>query len=193
MGMFDNISVTGSLPTNQDMKDLELDINNHSWQTKDLSNVLSQYYIQGGRLFEQRYKVEKWIEGDKNSKSFIDRFGHLEREEPYLEPVYHHGEIYFYDMINDVKDKWDCWIEYKAVFTNGGLDRYELVEFKKTSNEERKQRDKEFKDNIERNAKLWYNKYLFHTKAYRFFSNKWYRFWNKAGDTCQKIAFIVYK
>ena len=186
MGMFDNISVSDTLPFNQEMKDLGLDINNHSWQTKDLSNSLSQYYIQGGRLFEQKYKIHNWIAGDEKAESFMDRLGHMEREDPYLEPVYHHGEIYFYDFVSDVQGKWDCWIEFKAVFTNGGLDRYELVKFEKKDNAERKAADEAFFNEMEEEKRKFINRYFFHTKPYRWFSRKWY-------SACVSIGNFFYK
>ena len=47
MGMFDNISVADPLPYNSEMSELGLDINNRSFQTKDLDCVLAEYIIQG--------------------------------------------------------------------------------------------------------------------------------------------------
>jgi hypothetical protein len=189
MGMFDTISVSDSLPYSQEMVDLGLNKNTYVWQTQDLECYLGEYFIQGGKLFEKKYKTIKWIEGNKNSKDVLDKMGHMEREDPYLEQVKFHGEIYFYDHINDVQDKWDCWIEFKAVFSNDMVDRYELVEFRKTDNAERKKLDKEFHDKIERKSKLWYNKYLFHTKCYRKFSHLWYKGCMAISNLFSKLAF----
>ena len=47
-----------------------------------------------------------------------------------------------------MQNKWDCWIEFKAIFSNGIVDRYELVEFKKTDNTERLKQEKEWKEKI---------------------------------------------
>lgn len=105
MGMFDTISVSDALPFTAEMKELGLDINNYQFQTKSLDSLMDSYIIQGGKLFIQKYKNEHWIEGDKNAKNFTDRFGHIEKEEPYLEPVLHHGEIYFYDYKESVQNK----------------------------------------------------------------------------------------
>lgn len=188
--MFDTISISDTLPYTQEMKDLGLDINNHSWQTKDLDNVLSQYFIQGGRLFLQKYKIDNWVNGDPNGKSFLDKLGYLDRKDTYLEPIYHHGEIYFYDSVRDVQDKWDCWIEFKAVFTNGGLDRYTLVKFDKEDNAERIQLYKKFKDEMRERDSKWYNKYLFYTRPYRWFSRKvWYNSCISISGFFNKIAY----
>ena len=56
MGMFDTINVSDPLPFSDEMKELGLNINNDSFQTKDLENTLSLYYIQGGKLFLEKYK-----------------------------------------------------------------------------------------------------------------------------------------
>lgn len=187
--MFDTLSISDSLPYTQEMKDLGLSSNNHNWQTKDLDNSMSLYYIQGGRLLEQKYKTTEWVEGDTKSKNWLDRIGHMKKEDPYLEPVYHHGEIYFYDFVQNVQDKWDCWIEFKAIFTNGFVDRYELVKFDKKDNSERLQQEKEWKENQEKIASVWYNRYFFYTKPVRWFMNRvWYRFFTKLSTLCSKVA-----
>ena len=94
MGMFDTINVSDPLPFSDEMKELGLNINNDSFQTKDLENTLSLYYIQGGKLFLEKYKKEEWVQGNQNAKHYLDRIGRLERAEPYLDPVPYHGEIY---------------------------------------------------------------------------------------------------
>lgn len=189
MGMFDYISVSDQLPFNQEMKDLGLNINNHTWQTKDLINCLAKYYIQEGRIFLQKYKKEEFIEGDKNSDNYMDRMGYIDRSDPYLEPISYHGEIYFYNYDNDVQGKWDCWVEFKAIFTNSIVDRYELVNFEKTDNTERKKLEENWKQKIQYQNSRWINKYLLHTKAYRKFSRLWYRFFTAIGNFFQSLAF----
>ena len=191
MGMFDNISVADPLPFTSEMRELGLDINNRSFQTKDLECVLAEYIIQGGKLFERKYKEEKWIEGDSKSENWLDRIGRIERGDPYLEPVNYHGEIYFYDWQDNVNEKWDCWVEFKAIFSNGVVDRYELLRFDKTDNTDRLIREKQWKEEMERAEKVWYNKYFRHTRPYRWFSNKWYRVFNTLGHFCNKAAMWV--
>lgn len=189
MGMFDTISISDALPYTQEMKDLGLDKNDHNWQTKDLENAMELYFIQGGRLYAQKYKKTEWIEGDPKAKSVMGRIGKLVTEDPYLEPVNHHGEIYFYDFKQDVDNKWDCWIEFKVVFTNGTVDRYQLVEFSKTDNAERKQKDKEWQDAITKESNRWINKYFLYTKPVRWFSMRvWYRACNALANFFFNLA-----
>lgn len=188
MGMFDDISVSDALPYSDEMKELGIDINVRAFQTKDLENYMGHYFIQGGKLFERKYKVNEWVPGDENAKNFMDRLGYMKQEDEYLEQVMHHGEVYFYDFRCDVKDKWDCWIEFKAVFTNGIVDRYELIKFEKTDNAERLQRDKEWKAKLEATYNIWYNKYFFHTDIIRRLGMYWYRSCLAISNFFRKIA-----
>ena len=190
MGMFDAISVSGDLPFSQEMIDLGINKNNLSFQTKDLDCAMSLYIIQDDQLFIEKYKTSKWIEGNKKGKSFPDRIGHLKTEDPYFDKVHFHGEIYFYDSINDVQGKWDCWVEFKAVFSDSKLQKIELFEFKKTDNAERKIREKEFREQIKQERGKWVNKYFFYTKFYTFFYHKiWRNFWVTVANIANKLAY----
>ena len=189
--MFDNISIAEKLPMTQEMIDLGLDSNNLEWQTKDLDNSLAVYFLQSGRLFLQKFKVEEWVEGDKKAKSWSDRAGFFKREEPYLEDTNQHGTITFYAYSSDVQGKWDCWIEYEAKFTQGNLDCITLIKFEKTDSNERKKKEQEFIALSIRKNSLWYNKYFLRTKAFRWFAFKiWYKFFNKLGSICYKLSNI---
>lgn len=176
----------------QEMLDLGIDdimLSKRNWQTKDLDNAMAEYVIQSGKLMLRKYRVEEWVPGDPKAKSWSDRIGYLNREEPYYEEQKHHGIINFYEHLDDVQGKWDCWVEYNATFTNGILDKIELSKFEKTDNEERKRNNKAWADKLQKERAIWYNKYFFHTKAYRWFSNKiWYRFFTKLANICNKIA-----
>lgn len=190
MGMFDTLSISDTLPYTQEMKDLGLNKNDHSWQTKDLENVMDLYYIQGGGLFLQKYRNTEWIKGDVNAKKLLDRGGYLKREDPYLDPVYHHGEIYFYYFKQDVEDKWDCWIEFKAIFTNGTVDRYELVKFEKKDNTERLVTEKQWRESWDRESNKWINKYFFYTRPVKWFGRVvWYKCCTAIGNFFLKISF----
>ena len=172
--MFDTISVSGSLPFSEEMISLGLDKNNLSFQTKDLDCVLDCYVIQNGELFVQKYKTSKWTEGDKDAKNFMDRLGFLERDGPYLQKLYFHGEIFFYESFYDVQDKWDCWVEFKAVFTESKLQKIELFKFEKTDNAERKARNLEYMDKLKQEKSKWRNKYFFHTTPFLWLKRKIY-------------------
>lgn len=189
--MFDNISVADSLPYNDEMRELKLDINNTVFQTKDLDCLMDNYFVQNGKLYIQKYKTEKWMEGDKNAKSYLDRIGWMQREDPYYEEVKYHGVIHFYDFKNNVNDKWDCWIEYKATFTEGALNNIELFKFSKTDNAERLQREKEWIEKIEVENKKFINKYFLHTDPVRKTRNKISRFLYKAGEKITQFSYKV--
>lgn len=189
MGMFDNISVSSQLPFSEEMIALGLDKNVYIFQTKDLDCLMDSYFIQEEKLFRQCYKTEKFIEGDQKAKNWIDRLGHIEREEPYLQPIQFHGEIYFYDFVTNVQDKYDCWIEFKATFSEGKLNQIELFKFTKEDNAERKQREAKWREEIKRQNGIWYNKYFRHTKLYRWFSHRvWYRFFHRLGNFCHSLS-----
>jgi hypothetical protein len=192
MGMFDTICISDALPYSDEMKELGLDKYN-DWQTKDLDCCMSVYFIQGGKLFEQNFKNSEWKEGDPKGESVMDRIGTLVQSEPYLEKKDFHGEIRFYDYIDDVAGKWDCWVEFKAIFTHGNLDRFELAEFKKTDSAERKENDRKFWEETKKRNSVWYNKFIFHTKAFRWFNFRvWFRFWSKVSTASAKIAHLFF-
>jgi hypothetical protein len=185
MGMFDDISVVAKLPVNQQMIDLGLDKNNRSFQTKDLECCLNKYFIQDGILFLQKYKINEWVEGDQSSKSFLDRLGHLKREEPYLENSNYHGTINFYSF--DVIGNLDCTTDYKATFTHGKLDNIELIEFKTRDNTESTAKMKAMMEEQLKRSKKWYNKYIFNTKVWmairKFICRMLYKFEEWIADT----------
>lgn len=188
MGMFDSISISDPLPANEEMVALGLDKRDWVLQTKDFSNAMDWYVLQDNQLYTKKYKVEKWIEGDKNGKSFMDKIGHLHREGEYLHPVDYTGEISMYDFRQDVQDKWDCWIEWNAIFENGKVKEIKLSEFTKTDNTDRKAREKKLFDEIREHREKWYNKYIFHTSVYCFFSGKLRWFLYKLGAWIQSLG-----
>lgn len=188
MGMYDTISISDQLPFTDEMKELGLDKNNHDWQTKNLGGYFGSFFIQNGELFEQEYKKISHKEGDPNGNSIMDRVGYIERSEPFLKKIDFHGEIYFYNYVSDVQDKWDCWIEFKATFSHGKVEKIELIKFNKTDVEERKKREREFWLEADKERNLWYNKYIFYTKIGRFIRIKWTVFCFKIANFFQKIA-----
>jgi len=161
MGMFDYISVADTLPTNSEIDAAGLNLYKEPFQTKDLDNILATYFIQGGRLFVEKYRSSTWV---ADADAFAG--GYLDREEPYQEElVDFHGKINFYHFID--KDDKDHWIEYNAFFTHGKLDKIELVKYSAEPNTERKESLKNLFVESEKRNKIWYNKYIFHTKVWR--------------------------
>ena len=159
MGMFDNISVSDKLPFNDEMVKLGLDKNVYSFQTKDLHCSLDTYFIQGGKLLEQKYKETKWVE----TKDALFG-GYLDKQEPYLVDTQYHGTLNFYHI--QAVDNLDCWMEYKARFTNGVMEKVELVKFKTTDNTESRKRLEAMFEEAKVRRNIWYNKYIFDTSPW---------------------------
>lgn len=159
MGMFDTVSVADKLPYNEEMAKLGLDKNFYSFQTKDLHRSLDYYIIQGGKLFEQKYKEIKWVETKD------DVFGgRLDKREPYMVDTQYHGTLNFYH--SEAVDNLDCWIEYNAIFTHGTLEKIELVKFRTRDNTESRKRLEEIFAQAALERSKWYNKYIFDTKCW---------------------------
>lgn len=192
MGMFDTISIGDSLPSTPEMKALGFDINNRSFQTKDLSNSLSNYVIQDGILFEKKYRINEYVEGNLKSKDWIDRLGHMKREQPYLERVtyYQNCEINFYDHTQNVQGLYDCWVEYKAIFNNGKCTSIVVDKFNQVSNYDRLKQEREWLEDMNRINNLWYNKYFRHTWVGKQFAKIWYKVCNKLSLFFGRISFI---
>jgi hypothetical protein len=176
MGMFDTIAVAEKLPITQEMIDLGLEEKLQEFQSKDLNCCLDLYFMQNGRLFVEKYKETKWIEGDKKAKSIFARLGHMERNDPYQEDTNFHGKVNFYNYIMDVAGKYDCMIEFCATYNKGQLEKIELVEFEKTDNTPRKERDLAWRKEADRIRNAWYNKYF---KFYQIKKVVGYRFFYK--------------
>ena len=192
MGMFDTISIGDSLPSTPEMKALGFDVNNRSFQTKDLSNSLSNYVIQDGILFEKKYRINEFVEGNLKSKDWIDRLGHIKREQPYLERVtgYQNCEINFYDHTQNVQGLYDCWVEYKAIFNNGKCTSIVVDKFNQISNYDRLKQEREWLEDMDRINNLWYNKYFRHTWVGKQFAKIWYKVCNKLSLFFGRISFI---
>jgi len=189
MGLYDTIIVEEDLPITDDMKRLNIDTRLNlkrltykdkrfdemcsQFQTKDFNRCLVTYLLRDKKLYSENYITDT-------------------KEEPHLEEIPFHGAFNFYTGINDIMDRWDVWVEYKAIFNHGNLENIELVEFRQESNEERRNKEIKWKmlQDYERN--LWRNKYFFHKKWWRKFQfNIWYKCWCKLADICYKIAAIL--
>jgi hypothetical protein len=172
MGMFDTIQWGDKLPFSEEMKEFGLDKNNWSFQTKDLHCCLGNYVVQDGNFFLEKYKSEKWVEGDANSKNWLDRIGSLKRTEPYLELQKITETIYMYDYRHDVLGLWDCSIEFKVVLIDGKVQSTELFEFKKVPSADRKEQERKWHADREYENSRWYNRFIFHTSPYRWVRRK---------------------
>jgi len=187
--MFDTIAWGEKLPFSPEMEELGLNKNDWSFQTKDLDNGMDEYVVQEGKIFLIAYEKQEWVEGDKDSKDLFAKIGHIERTGRYLKPIDLTATICIYDYRHSVQDKWDCRIDYEAVFVKGALESVKLLKFEKTDNADRLQFEKEWQERYLREASLWYNKYIFDTTIWRKFIG-WYlrRFFIASSQFLDKIS-----
>jgi len=109
MGMFDDIIVPKSyLRGLLEKKQEKLLKGNHSFQTKSLDNLLSQYKVFAQHL----YKLER----------SVDMGGGIEK----WTKIDHTGVIVFYDSVKDKKEN-EWWFEFGFTFNKGRLDKKELI------------------------------------------------------------------
>ena len=135
MGMYDSIDCHYSLPMPEDPKGYT---GSYGFQTKDFDCGLDLYVIdKDGRLFIERRETE-WIEGDTNSKNFLDKLGHIKTVKTWLEALDHTCTIEFHDYITSDNTDYDYWIQYKATFIRGQISDVKLTNFEATSNSKRK-------------------------------------------------------
>ena len=166
--MFDTINWADNLPFSQEMVELGLDKNNRSFQTKDLENALFEYMVQGGKLFLKRYRNEEWIEGDPKSKSVLGRIGHMSRTDEYYEEIdVGTRTIRMYDYREDIQEKWDCFFEFDVVIIKGVISEVKLASLEKTDSSHRKELHRQWLERDAAEARLWYNRFFFHTKVWR--------------------------
>jgi len=167
MGMFDTIQCSDAMPFNDDMAALGLNVRDWSFQTKDLTDLMSVYVLQDGILYERRYKETKWIEPDFSREPRLGNFGHMEYTGEYLEDTKYHGIVNMYDYRQNVMG-WDCWIEYAVTFTDGKVTNTVLTKFTREDAAERIERDNYLHARADAEAAKWYNKYILYTPSYRF-------------------------
>lgn len=152
-----------------------------SFQTKDLECYLLTYKVKNGQLFYEKVERE-WVESDGMFGGYMNEISRsLEKREDTV-------TVYFYDLLfNDVAD---IWIEFKAVFIKGVLDKIELFKFEETCSKDRIEREKEaFKKMSE---------YFEYSKTLRgkisiFCKGQIYKSLNKLSQILRKITSLVDK
>lgn len=189
MGMFDTIEWEADVPLSPEMEQLGLPKSGWDFQTKDFGQNMEHYVVTNGRLHTQKYTIDEWVAGDPNAKSYLDRFGYRRREDPYLNPDDRTDTFSMYTHLSDVDDKWDCWIEYDVVVIGGDITSVTLTEFRKESNERRKEAQKALADSILRNNRLWYNRFFFHRRYYQIPARYVRLFLLRFSESLSKIAY----
>jgi len=165
--MYDIVIVKDKLPWTDEMWEEGLPIECTEFQTKGLDSYLATYKIENGRLLLLKDKKD-WE--DQN----------------------YHGKLEFYDYVpNDKPGNNDCWIEFAAMFTNGQVEKIEVINFTKTNNTTRIEALNALTEEITRNRNRWINKYFNHTAPVSWFRRRvWNEFWYVAGQFCEKMRLL---
>jgi len=137
MGMFDEIEVKKDLPIPEEIKNF-CDWKKHRFQTKDLENCMSLYYInEYDELVEKRTEREYIPYSPEERKTLKRKPWDLWKEVIEGETTYHntnhHGVINFYTY-EHLNEKEDFNLEFNAYFVYGKLDKITLLEFSKCEN-----------------------------------------------------------
>jgi hypothetical protein len=181
MGMYDEIYVKLDLPFPDEIKSLK-DWKNYTFQTKDLDNCLSEYiineYNQLVEVITEREYIPYTEEERKKTRPWRIWKEVKEGAKTYRNTNYH-GFVTFY-VYDNIDEDTSFWVDFKATFTHGELEKIELVEFKKTPG--RKTFNEEFYKKLEIEKKRPWN--LFKKYASYF---GWAWFWRNV----EKLTFKV--
>jgi len=160
MGMYDTIVCKYPIPLPTDPMGY---VNSESFQTKDLENSLSHYEIrEDGTLWEQKHET-KWIDGDPNSKNWLDRLGRSESIGSWWDQLSFTNTIRLFDYQHHDDVDYDYLIEYKIVFVKGIVSEVTMSHFESRPNTERKRNDREFIQRMKQ------DKDFVQSKRYRYF------------------------
>lgn len=159
MGMFDNIKCKFPLPlTHSLLKDDKREWSEISFQTKNLENSLSSYYIdEQGFLFEEIVETEGVLYTEEELQTIKPQPWTIYKEiietNRYTKQINHHGIISFYDVLSYSKEH-DLWVNFKAYLIYGKVDKIELVEARLDKSLELYHKEYEEKART-KNKKLW--------------------------------------
>jgi len=190
MGMFDDITCKKELPLNEELKALPIKWDEVGFQTKDLENCLLHYTIsEDGQLLEHVVEQEyvHYTEEEKKSKDRRpwDLYKDIIIKNEYDKEVNHHGVIVFYTSV-EITDTEDAWVEFKAFFVYGKLDKIELLQYEKQPS--RSIYNKEWEEKRKLEAKKTWNRIK---KILRYIGWGW--FWNKMSRYCYKLSSLFSK
>ncbi len=188
--MFDSLHVKKDLPLNEELKALPIKWEELEFQTKDLENCLLHYTIsEDGRLLEHIVEQEyiHYTEEEKKSKDRRpwDLYKDIIIKNEYDKEVNHHGVIVFYTSV-EITDTEDAWVEFKAFFVYGKLDKIELLQYEKQPSKSIYNKEWEEKRKLEA-KKLWNR-----TKK-ALYCIGWRWFWNKMSRYCYKLSSLFSK
>lgn len=170
--MFDSIECDYPLPLPLEVVDIMPDPYSQEFQTKDLENLMDTYILnEEGELLWIK-KEYKWKDDDD---SFLK--GYMEVTKQEIVPANFHGilNFYCYETVYDEKTSnnvKDVSIDYLAKFTNGKIENIEILSYEINDATARLIDLKNTLKKYEKRRNRWYNKYIFHTKYWKFIKNK---------------------
>lgn len=139
-----------------------------SFQTKDLMNCLGIYEIRENGEFFARKTESKWIEGNPEAKSWLDKIGHLKEIKSWWEKESITETITMYDY-QVTEGDYDYEIEYEVILVEGFVKNVKLSTFKAFLNEERKKNEAKWREELTERQKFqatFRYKYI-----YRYYNN----------------------
>ncbi len=172
--MFDYIKCEYPLPSLKEAEELNINLKDVCFQTKDFENLMDEYVIKDdGKLYhiEKKYK---WADDDG---SFLK--GYMEEIDSKEVRIKHHGVIRFYHFETDLEKDgkyYSFCVDFDVKFNDGNLVSLDVAKIEVEDVTTYKfERDAYFeKIKILRNK--WYNKYFWNTKIVLFVRKKICRF-----------------
>jgi hypothetical protein len=188
MGMFDEITCKTPLPLNEELKRLNVNWNEIVFQTKDLDNCLNKYTItEDGELIENivEYKYTYYTEEEKKSNKNLKAWDIVKDQKiikEYSKTINYHGTVVFYDIL-EFSDVEDVWVDFKAYFVYGKLDKIEIDKIEKHPS-----RKHNLDDFLEKDRQLK-NSFQYKCKTYL----GWFWFWKNVGILAYKLSNLCSK
>lgn len=185
MGMFDSIHIKRDLPLNEELKQLSIDWDKIEFQTKDLENCLLEYIIsEEGLLLEKVIEREyiPYTEEEKKQKGHKpwDIWKDVIKKSEELKAINYHGTIDLYTGV-DATEEETFWVEFKAYFVYGNLDKIILSDFSRGPSRHLNMK------NWEETKRLEEKKFWNRTKKFLNYFG-WRKFWRKVSNLCYKIS-----
>ena len=184
MGMFDNVHCDYPLPAPKELIDLNIDVQNLSYQTKSLENLLDLYTItEDGKLIYRNVKRE-WVDDDD---AFLK--GYFKEVSHTLEEVNYHGilEFYTYESIDLGDKELSFSLDFEGKFIDGIMVEVNVVDFYTEDTTENRESLKELLKQNEIKRKKWYNKFIFNTLPYQYFRRGVTKFFYKLHNFTGKL------
>ena len=176
MGMFDYVICELPLPSLPEREENGRKIlsypfkKDHSFQTKDLINALTEYKINEKGLLLRRvaeYEERELSEEEKKDREsggfWSPLWAYEEISHKWVQEE-HTGYVNFYDFIHNVSEDTDAWVEYRVHIKDGKVKgKVELFRCDYEDNSKRLRNSKELEEKmraIEEYKKKWRYKYF---------------------------------